>query len=326
MKLVEQLIEQEVRKILREASYTETDVPKHFWMVTSVDKYSEDFIKQLATGELKGVKGISDRKQIVTQWLGVARNAVLIIPSGPFLKQNKVSRVMYDNPHFLVSKGMQALFRLFNRTPEDDYDWNGTMQTLMDYVKAGSKEEQLSDNMKRIQYLIDYGELAPSWYGSEYRKEKPNINTIKDLSQWVQQATVEIAKRNSKYNVEEAEAITRQEWEPLLLKALKLIGKVYQDEGEWLVKGDTMKIPAQSTLFIAVDADPKKISDQAREEYADPEKRDDPWSSPRVKQEKETLALMDLARSFGLQNHYNLHFVPMKKFEKYREKLWAKRG
>ena len=331
---LKQLIESVVSKeleVLKEDSYTEADVPKVFWMVTSVDKYSMESVEQLATGELKGVKGISGSKEIVIQWLGVARNAVLVIPAKEFLEMNNVSRVMYDNPHYLVSKGMAALFRLFNRSPKNDYDWSGIMQTVMDYVLAMSKKmKPPNKHMATILYQIDYGTFSPSWYGTAHKDQKPSINTLKDLARWIRNTTVQMAheRKDAGYYLENAEALTDADWAPYIEEAIRAIGQTYKDEGEWLVKDDAMSVPKNSTLFIALDADPKKISDQAREEYAkdpDPDSREFTWSPPKVKTEKQALATMDLAKSHGLDNHYRLKFISMKKFQEYKQKFWAKR-
>jgi len=328
-KSLQKIIIEELNNILTEASFSKKDIPKNFWMVTSVDKYSLDSVKQLAIGKLTGVKGISDTKEIVVQWLGVGRNAVLIIPAKKFLEINNVSRIMYNNPHYLVSKNMVALFRLFNRSHKNDYDWQGLMQNLLDYVKdAGKKLQQPSKPMATILYNIGYGTLAPSWYGREYQMEKPTINSIKDLAVWIQKATVSIAKKNKKSIVEDAEKLTFADWIPLVVTSLENIGSVYQDEGEWLIKDDTMSIPKDSTLFIGVEVDPKTISDQAREEFdknPDPDTHEFGWTTPQMVAEKQSLGIMALAKQYGLENHYRLKFISMKKFNAYKQKFWSKR-
>lgn len=319
-----------ISEILIEASYTEADIPKFFWMVTSVDEYSKDSMEQLATGELKGVKGISDTKEIVVQWLGVARNAVLVIPAKEFLELNNVSRVMYENPHYLVSKGMAALFRLFNRSPKNDYDWSGLMQTLVDYVKkAGMGSSTNNKNMDQVLYGIDYGTLSSSWFASKFAKQRPSINTVKDLSRWIRNVAVEIAMERGEHFAKYTEALSDADWMPLVVGALEAIGNVYKNEGEWLVKDEAMTVPKNSTLFVALDIDPKKISNQAREQFAkdpDPDSHKYGWPTPQLKQEKQALKLMELALSYGLDKHYRLKFISMKKFDEYKKKFWAKQA
>jgi hypothetical protein len=61
---------------------------------------------QLKSMKVKGLKGISSDSDIQFQFLGVARDAMLQIPSKDLLEQNKITRIMYDNPHYLVSKNM----------------------------------------------------------------------------------------------------------------------------------------------------------------------------------------------------------------------------
>jgi len=325
MKVLQKLINSELEKVLIEVSYTQKDIPTVFWMVTSIDEHSEKFLEQISTGKLKGVKGISGTKEIVTQWLGIARNAVIVIPAKKFLKLNNVSRIMYDNPHYLVSKNMTTLFRLFDRSPERDYDWFGLMQTVMGYVQwAGKQSKPPSKSVATILYYIEYGTLAATLYGSAYKDEKPNINSIKELAAWVQKTTIKIAENKGKWLVEEAKDFPTSVWENLIVMALKRIGEIYKSEGEWMIKGDTMEIPNGSTIFIALDVDPKSISNQARQEYTQVPKQGAWPDPPKLQTEKRALRLIELTNKYNLSSRYQVNFISMEKFEKYREKYHEK--
>jgi hypothetical protein len=61
---------------------------------------------QLKTRKVKGLKGISSSNTIQFEFLGVARDAMLQIPSKDLLKLNNVTRIMYDNPHYFVSNNL----------------------------------------------------------------------------------------------------------------------------------------------------------------------------------------------------------------------------
>lgn len=321
---LQHLIEQEVRKVLREASYTEADVPKFFWMVTDIDPQFHDKAQQLAAGELHGVQGISDTKQIIVDWLGVARNTVLIMPAKSFLDANNVTRVMYENPHYLVSKNLAAIFRLTNKSQDRDYDWSSVIERVMDYMKLAQKQVELSDELGTIMYYVDYGTLSASWFGKIFRNTKPSINSVKQLAAWFKEASIQVADEHSKSLVESAKNVEVGEWERLLLAGLKQLGKVYQSEGEWLVKDESLTIPPGSTLLVGLDTMPKDISDEAKRIHKNPKDR------PRImmgqlRDEIKQLEFIDFVESLGLDQRYNFKFISNRKFDQYRKKLWSKR-
>jgi len=66
----------------------------------------ENIIDQLKTGKIKGLKGISSSSDIQFDFLGVARDAMLQMDSTKLLELNNITRIMYDNPHYLVSKNL----------------------------------------------------------------------------------------------------------------------------------------------------------------------------------------------------------------------------
>ena len=323
MRFLQQLIEQEVYKVLRETSYTEADVPKHFWLVTDIDPNRPENSQQLVAGELHGVKGISASKQILIEFLGIARNAVLIMPAKKFLEVNNVSRVMYENPHYLVSKNLAAIFRLSNKSQDQDYDWATVSELLMDYMKLAQKQMKLSEDFGTIMYYVDYGTLSPTWFGKIFMETKPHINTVKELSAWFKNTSIEVATQRSKSLTENAKSVEVGEWQQLLFAALTRLGKVYKSESEWLVKDDSLTIPQGSTLLVELDTMPKDISDEAKEIYNNPDSAG--IIMGRTRDEIKQLGFIDYVKSLNLDQRYNFKFISKKKFDAYRSKLWSKK-
>ncbi len=90
------------KQYLQEKSFRKSDIPKDFWVVFDL----ETMIDELKSGKIKGLKGISSSSEIQFQFLGVARDAMLQIDSTELLKINNITRIMYNNPHYLVSKNL----------------------------------------------------------------------------------------------------------------------------------------------------------------------------------------------------------------------------
>lgn len=324
MSSLKDIIEQEVRKALKEASYTETDIPKFFWLVTDIDKNRPDKVEQLVSGKLEGIKGISDSKQIIVSWLGIARNTIVILPAKPFLKLNRVSRVMYDNPHYLVSKNLAATFRLFDKSQGKEQDWSTIIERILDYMQIAKKQGEISKGLGTIMYYINRGDLSSIWFGKIFKETKPTINTVKDLAAWFKEASIQVASDRAESLVKYAKSTEVGEWEQLVFDALKHVGGMYESEGEWLVKDDSLTIPPGSTVLVALDMMPDEISEQANEIHKDPSKRPSIMMS-KLRDEVKQLKFIEWIKSFRLEQRYNFNFISMKKFHAYREKLWSQR-
>jgi hypothetical protein len=93
-----------------EKSFTKKDIPDYFYFVFNL----EDSIDSLNQYKFKGLKGISSSDKIQFQFLNVARDCVLRMESKELLHINPFTKIMYDNPHYLVSKDLLALRRIYN--------------------------------------------------------------------------------------------------------------------------------------------------------------------------------------------------------------------
>jgi hypothetical protein len=215
-------------------SYNSSDVPKRFYLAIHFyddDDKIGDTVKNLLNGELKGVKGIagSGLKDMVKEW-GNMRELMISMPSEDLLKLNKLSRVMYKNPEYLVSKGMAALRRLFNETGEKYSSIFTKMQKYLMYA--------IDD--PSIKYKIDY-------YGAisrldKYVEELHKINDIKDLVNFIITHIDE--------NCKELKELGFAWWRKVVMKGLEKMGELYSSEKEWLIKGDSLKIPKSSRIYI----------------------------------------------------------------------------
>lgn len=224
-------------KWLNEKSYTQKDLPENFFVVFELNEIYQDLLNQ----KIGGLKGISDKEEIQFQFLGVGRDSMLTIPSKDLLKNNNITRIMYDNPYYLVSKNMWALKRLFNASKTK---WvRHVIGNIFDHMLVVLKKE---GDKKFENFYQDAEHNAISNVKREGYKYFERIDSIKDLAKAINNYVNKVfsEESNRTYNV------SIKDWENLLYKTLKRIGNVYQEEGEWVVKNDSLIVPKSSKLYI----------------------------------------------------------------------------
>lgn len=225
-------------KYINEASYTQEDLKNvpYFYVVF----YLEDIIDDILNGEIKGIKGISSSGEIKFHFLGVARDAMLKMNAEKVVKKNKLSKIMYDNPHYLVSKDMSALYRIFNK-PRSKSGKDGLLTNLFDYFRSSLK--QLRFNSVLL-YDLEYHSISGiAW---DLAKTLPKINGVKDLTKHIMNYMEDVfsIKTGRKYNM------SYNHYYTTVWNALLNIGKIYNDEKEWVLKDRNLKIPSDSEIYI----------------------------------------------------------------------------
>jgi hypothetical protein len=238
---------------LTAGSFGPQDIPKNFWVVLDLRMgyYSTDFdehyakvMEELRSQALTGVRGISETGQIVRQF--GYRGAILRMPGVATVAENKLSRVMYGNPRYLLSKNMSALYRLFSKDPKDKYGRDGLMHVLAEYVQKALQREGINPHaFEDLRYYAAY-QVA----GREFAKANVEINDVNQLASWL---FTEFTRSWHEHYTADKPPFTAEEIHEACEAALTYVGQVYGDEGEWLVKTDTLKIPQGSTLIVAYD-------------------------------------------------------------------------
>lgn len=438
-------------------------IPKRFFVVTPFGAHSSEAkaVTDISKGVLRGVKGISDKAEIIMQWFGVARDAVLAMDGPELVRLNKLSRVQYDNPDYLVSNGLDALYRIFAKNREEKYGPQGLAGNLAEYIgigiKKAFKEEglqaealQLSKDLtaaslaideaaaklpededdrkailrqaevdegdlrfldKRLRKASEYTELFseyktregvtqrvvdlyldPSDYFvhsfKDFRKERQrfledaeyygfnpdqllafdglldaihkaldtidrigdlkakatefitkksrhagiayyaergdlrevlqeafqhtrNINTVRGLARLVAQAAQKSKNLND---------VTLEDWDELIRNGLKHVGAVYGNEGEWLVKDETLRIPPGSQLWISKIVLPPDV--EARRIAGETTKLDGFSYGYAIKSNDDVDKTID---DNNLKHKYKLSRIDKKKFDEARQKWYIKR-
>lgn len=213
--------------LVLEKSFQEEDIPSHFYVSGWWDS-AKDTIGRMY---LEGVVGISDSHDNMYEWF-VMREFALKMPGRPFMELNSVSRVMYGNPHYLVSKNMQALKRLFNSA-------DNTITKIGRHIANASKGTQL---------FMALGGNDLTHVEKAFDEKKPSINTLHDLAKFIYE---HLEYGSYPYGFRGiTKKISYQEFYAICEKALRDLGEVYRSEGEWLIKDKNLRIPPGSILYI----------------------------------------------------------------------------
>lgn len=126
-------------------------VPKKFYVAMP---FNSNTAAGLANGELIGIAGISDRADIIMQWYGMSRDAVLAMDGEKLSKLNNLSVVQYRNPEYLLSNGMAALFRLLDKN-RSRLGAEQVAGRLVDHFGYGMKEQQTTlPDLKPVQLAL----------------------------------------------------------------------------------------------------------------------------------------------------------------------------
>lgn len=231
------------KKYLIERSYTSSDIPKNFTCVIDID---HDRIKQLKQMKLDGVKGISSSGDIIFQFLGIGRNAFLVMDGNKTIELNKLSKFMYNNVHYAFSNNMANIKRLYQKRIQDN---RGTWHNIADYVFKQLVDDKYIDKSTLIM-------VAPGQEISYTNAAKnTTVNSLKDAVKVFKSAMKQIIKKQNGYYdfMKDLLKISNKEYERIFEKSYKkYIGGVYSDEQEWIVKNNSLRIPKKSYLYVLV--------------------------------------------------------------------------
>ena len=236
-------------------SFTPQDIPKNFWVVLDLGYEPKQAVaEELVQGELHNVRGISSDNAIVAQFTFHNGNATLRMPGQATVELNSLSRINYENPNYLCSKGMQALFRILNQ----DQDDNGARNVLSSVMARFPDED------------ANFAYYRNSIINSIHRAHglTSRVNSPRDLATVVQGTINQFFTSKFEQDVPNYDLGKVETW---TLYALERIGRIYREEGEWVLKNSTLKIPQGSTLILNLPRETQRLMD-AMEQGEDPHK------------------------------------------------------
>jgi len=224
--------------------------------------FNEDVAQQLSQQILPGVSGISDSGTIAIQWFNVARDGMLMMPGAEVISQNDLIRVDYGNSDQMMRNNMAMMVRIFNQRKASD-----VLQRLFNYCFIAAKRA----NTKELANFIYFMEYTAFWQHLSWEAEKQNIqvNSVDELANWAHQVAPEVAADKQGDWGREMMTLPVDVWKELIRGSISEIGRIYQDEGEWIIEDQNLRIPTGSTLYIMLPS----ISEEHWQMWNNPEQQ-----------------------------------------------------
>ena len=311
---------------LYEAIIGSAQSPSQFWLVVNIpnhkshdedhSSHNQKLLMDLSKGELHGVRGISDSKEILTNWWLVGRNAAIYMNVEKVIALNDVEKVQYDNPDFLVQDNMSALYRIYSKEKRSRGDHSGVMLNLMQQV--GQQLRKISANaFQHFDYYGYYNAISFAW---EEHHAEYHIQTVDDFAQVTYQIMT-TAHKGEWENRVMRESLTFEQWKDAVRNALLFVGKLYSDEAEWLVHSPDFKIPPRSLMLVGIDFEARN----AYQDWVDAGKPTDlNWQRLLWRLQNYDRLLAGI-KQYRLEQFYTLKFVDAEKFETMRSVVNGRR-
>lgn len=294
--------------------------PNYFWLVldipdrdTANDERAEKILSDLETGTLHGIKGISDSKEILTNWWMMCRNAALMLDARSVIEMNDIEKIQYHDPDHLMNNNMALIYRLFDKKT-DKWGRDQLMLNVMQYTLSALKKinPAVANDMEY------YG--AARVMCDKWRDDPANVNTVEQLAD-VMLDTLK-NDRNTQYGAKDTSI---NDIEAAVRAAVLHIGRVYEDEQEWVVHSESFKVPARTVMLVGVDMG---IAQQYQDWLSASEEERDKigsffsirkWAFERYHR------LMQVIEKHHLRQRYTLRFIDSEKFENMRSVVTGRR-
>lgn len=256
--------------------------------------YNDLPFKELASGTLDGVLGVSSSRNNIAEWF-VSRDCLIVMDYEQFEAINNTEVIEYDNPTQLLRDKAKLFRRLYNNLGKSgELDKYIIKQT---YTKIGEKivpeinlEMKLADGQKYSELYRISQFLNPSITSSFYQYVVENdlpINSPEDFTN----AILTFNKMDNSYlgRGYENQMLTFDELLPIVSKGITYASKIYESEQEVIMLDKKLNIPENSQLFF-------------------------------IKKQNES-NLTQLIDEYNLSDKYRINFVEQKDLERFRTKF-----
>jgi len=243
-------------------SYATPDVPKHFYMVTELPETSDRW-EQLAKGKLEGVAGVSGSSLIMVYFHAIG-DTILKIPGQALVEANKVSRVLYEKPEYLASKGLEAVYRIANADTDTPTGHFAVADRLFSLFFGGGNRAAADALQKELASGKEYGAKWSSEYGflrelyfnsdalqqvaKQLEKGRAQVRSVKDLARILKKGVesidaYDLSKLRSRGDASDALYYRMAEW------GLRDFGKKFKSEAEWRTKKGVLNLPEGTIIY-----------------------------------------------------------------------------
>jgi len=314
-------IREAVKSFLKEAKSTPGN-PNVFWLVTSISTKYDKNLKDLSSGILEGISGISDNNKILMHWLGIGyRNAVVVMNASSVLSVNgkNLRRIEYNNIEQLTSNNMSMLRRIFN-ADEDVFGNRRIIDNIYRALYRGALTAN-DEGVRHLGALMRDGYISSYDTNKRYEDGKVEINSFEELSKYFWE---EISKNTT---AEDVLSIDQKIFRNLLKNSVLKSVHTYKTEGEWIVTSPYFKIPAKSKLLVAVETPLENFPKEAQAILKN-------GGMPKIGKEiptnllthgmRPSMPIIKAVFDHKLDNRYDIRFIDINKFKEIQIKLQTK--
>ena len=288
--------------LVLEKSFNNQEIPKHFYVSIIFDPIDhKNKIIELSRGKLNGVKGISSSPHAATDFLD-ERKALLAMDGEEVVELNKISKVMYSNPDYLVSNRFKAWIRIFdwNLTPED-----ALSRAVSDFVFIIHKQ---------IKGLMEEHEISlPEHFESKIEKviidNIDKVNSTNSLAVIIYSMYIkpEFSTKKKTYIFKKIMEIVRTK--------IQYYIKSFATEKEWLIKDQNLVVPSKSTLIIPIGIS-KSVYDAWKNKNLTLKQSND-----NIKSILELELTLKIIKEHGLDTKYKISIMNNDKFRHYSKTM-----
>jgi hypothetical protein len=309
-----------MKYLLRELSFTPEDVPSKFYCVIKFDPQDEKKMSELATAQLHGVQGISQAKIIIPTFLGDGRDAMLVMNGAEVVAHNKVSKILYSNPDYLISNNFTTMMRLVAVDPTDRIMVRNLYEGIIRSLSENFRKKALFDNglfYSLAKIIIIKNNLVQS-----LAKDKPQINNVNQFCVWLKNSI--IANRHDKITEQDRldiKEIPISEIAPIVGETIVTYISEFDHEGEWVLKNKTLVIPPKSDLFILIPSLPKSVFQSWKDHSLSAEIAD--AHAPDL---SELESIFKAIKEYGLMGHYTIRLMDKTKFMAAKGRIMMTQG
>jgi len=231
-------------KTFLEKSYGPGDIPKYFYLATKLDKAFDGLMKK----KFIGILGVSSTKNIA----GIASpnsNVTIEMNAKKVLASNKLSRVMYDNPEYIVQDNFDALKRLAPLADETDTNTEILQFFMNSWAIYDNKTLHLKVAFKLCGLNRDFNEMIKSSF--------TNIKNLHDLAKKTKASVDKFLNKlmtdNKLKRFIAIEKVLNYKIDTYVYYFKACIEEIminYDEEEEWRTKDKIFIIPNKSTLYL----------------------------------------------------------------------------
>lgn len=234
--IIESIIENIVSEILNEASFSETDIPPHFFVVLPLETAIKNGLKD---GLLRNFKnyGITDDKRAVEKFVSRRKNAIIILPGKETVESNNITRFMYDNLDYWLSGDLKNFLRMIGHLDAETREESTQFRfhLMMEIVLGQGIHSLIPVEFTRDEIRAAVDSIVPD----KIRNASHFINLTKKI----------IKKLNPESKITFGDI--KNMIETIVMRA----ARGYSNEGEWMINSEDLIIPNRSKIIVATTAE-----------------------------------------------------------------------